>query len=144
MSKIRVWTSDGRWSDEISGLDKVYLIKEAIRRRCDLISYEDAVESLKGFEINHYPVSSFLIDDDDRYYEDGVVDHEKEEWVLISLNQELPLSQAESFILPLVVLKELQIKDPTLSAKYAQIISAVKVPTPTPNGYCILMRFEDE
>jgi len=144
MSKIRVWSSDGQWSDEISGLDKVYLMKVAIRRQCILENYEDAVESLKGFEINHYPVSNFLDTDHDYYYEDGVVDREKEERFLSHLNNELPLSQVESFIMPLAVLKGMQKGDSSLSAKYDQIISAVKVPTPIPNGYCILMRFEDE
>jgi len=144
MSKIRVWTSDGRWSDEISGLDKVFLIKDAIRRQLYLISYEDAVAALEGFEINHYRVSDFLDSDGDYYNEDGIVIDENEESILSSLNRELPLSQAQSFIMPLAVLKQMQSKDPSLSAKYNQIISAVKVPTPTPNHYCILMRFEDE
>ena len=144
MSKIRVWTSDGQWSAEIPGLDKVYLIKTAIRRQCDLSSYDDAVESLDGFEINHYPVSNFLINEDYYYYEDGIVDHQKEEWLLASINKELPLSQVEFFIMPLAVLKGMQKGTPSLSAKYDQIISAVKAPVPTPKGYCISLRFEDE
>ena len=153
MSKIRVWTSDGRWSDEISGLDKVFFIKEAIRRQLYLISYEDAVEALDGFEINHYLVSDCLDEDGDYYNEDGIVNYEKEDSVLFSLNKRVPLSQAESFIMPLAVLKGMRDKgvrdkegrvDHSLSAKYDQIISAVKVPTPTPKGYCIIMRFEDD
>ena len=30
MSVIKVWNGDGRWSEEIHGLDKVYFIKAAI------------------------------------------------------------------------------------------------------------------
>jgi len=143
MSKIRVWTSDGRWSDEILGLDKVYLIKEAIRRRLFLINYEDAEEDLDGFEINHCPVSDFLDEDGDYYNEDDIVRPENKEKFLYSLNKRLPLSQAQSFIMPLDVLKGMR-DDHSLSAKYDQIISLVKVPTPTPKGYCILMQFMDE
>lgn len=144
MSKIRVWTSDGRWSDELSGLDKVFLIKKAIRLRLFLTCYEDAVEALEGFEMNHYLVSSFLDMFGDYYNADGIVNHENEELILSSINRELPFSQVQSFIMPLAVLIQMKKKDLSLSAKYDQIISAAKVPTTPPKGYCLLMSFEDE
>ena len=143
MSKIRVWT-DGRWSDEISGLDKVYLIKTAIQSQLYLISYEDAVEALEGFEINHYRVTDFLDKDGDYYNEDGIVNQKKEESFLNYLNKKIPLSQVQSFITPLAVLKVMKTKEPSLAAIYEKIISATKAPIPTPKGYCLNIKFEDE
>ena len=143
MSKIRVW-ANGRWSDEISGLDKVYLIKTAIQSQLYLISYEDAVKALEGFEINHYIVSDVLDKDGDYYNEDGIVNKENEESILKSLNRIIPLSQAKSFIMPLAVLEVMKKREPTLAAIYEKIISAAKAPTTDPSKYCVFLRFEDE
>ena len=80
----------------------------------------------------------------DYYNADGIVNHENEELILSSINKELPFSQVQSFIIPLAVLKQMQKKDHALSAKYDQVISAAKVPTPTPKHYCLFLRFMDE
>ena len=144
MSRIRVWTSDGRWSDEISGLDKVFLIKKAIRLSLFLTCYEEAVDSLDGYEINGCPVSDKLDDNDSLYFKDNIVDHELEEIVLDRLCRSLQLDQAETFVFPFDVLKRMKKDDLSLSAKYDQIISAAKVPAPTPKHYCLFLRFMDE
>lgn len=36
MSSIKVWTSDGNWSEPVNGCDKIHLIKEAIERECSI------------------------------------------------------------------------------------------------------------
>ena len=143
MSVINVW-AEGRWSEAIPGLDKVYLIKTAIQLRLWLTSYEDAVSSLEGFEINGNPVSDKLEDHDSHYFADDIVDDELEKSVLKMLYRQLHLHQATFFVFPLDVLIQMKKKDHSLSAKYDQIISAAKVPIPTPKGYCVLLQFKDE
>ena len=138
MSVIKVW-ADGRWSNDIHGLDKVYLIKEAIKSQCLNLSYEDAASSLEGFEINGKPVVAKPDDFADHFFEDFIMD-EKE---LEDLYRGLHLDQAKFFVFPLDVLKLMPTKDLPLSAKYNQIISAAKAPSHT-SGYCVLLKFEDE
>ena len=145
MSRIRVWTSEGKWSDEIRGLDKVYLMKTAILKQCCLTNEVDASESLEGFEIDYRWVADALwqLDDSD-YYIDNIVDHEKDERFIRLVNKQTPFKDAKFFIIPLAVLKEMQKDDPSLAAKYEQIINASKAPSPAPKGYCLMLRFENE
>ena len=139
MSVIKVW-ADGRWSKDIPGLDKVYLMKEAIKSRCLNLSYEDAASSLEGFEINGKPVITKPKDYVDHFFDDFIM-AEKE---LEELYRGLHLDQAKFFVFPLDVLELMPTRDLPLSAKYNQIISAAKAPTYTPKGYCVFLKFEDE
>ena len=67
MSVIKVWNGDGRWSEAISGLDKVYFIKAAIlsayapEDRWMSSGYEDC---LSGFELNGQTISPDELDGD--------------------------------------------------------------------------------
>lgn len=37
MSSIRVWTSNGKWSEEVKGLDKIHFMKETVKE--NLLDY---------------------------------------------------------------------------------------------------------
>ena len=142
MSVIKVWNGDGRWSEEIHGLDKVYFIKAAIlsayapEDRWMSSGYEDC---LSGFELNGQTISPDELD--------GAF-YRQEEWDLFWSFFEgkisMHFSDIYSFIIPLVVLESLRKEDKSLSRKYEQIITAAKVPVAPPVGYCLCIRFEDE
>jgi hypothetical protein len=143
MSKIRVWSSDGQWSKAICGLDKVYLLKKAI-----LAQYApeemfddpgDYVGLMDGFEINGIPISA----------DDFPADHYKRDewdwfWAAFQGRMKLQLNNVEAFTVPIAVLRKMSRKDPSLAAKYNEIISASKAPATTPRGYCVILKFEDE
>ena len=142
MSKIKVW-ADGRWSDEILGLDKVHLIKKSILSQyepMDDFDYPDDYEDpLDGFEINGRPISAV----------DFEADHYKnEKWGLFwgSLRGciKIELKDAQTFTMPIAVLRKMSRDDSSLSAKYDEIISASKAPASTPKGYCLNLKFKDE
>ena len=142
MSKIRVWTTDGQWSDEIQGLDKVYLIKKSILLNYAPEEYWDSSgydTCLAGFELDGQPLSP----------DDFNGSHYKEKewewfWRTFQGGTRIDFSKVRFFTLPIVVLKSLQKKDTSLSEKYNQIISSAKTPAAIPNGYCLILRFEDE
>lgn len=135
MSKIRVWTSDGQWSDLISGLDKCYLIKKSIQTAYEPGREFEEGDSLEGFEIDGRIIHDDFFDDN------GFL---PEEWRKLKSEHNIDIAEAKSFIMPLKVLEKMRDKDPTLSAKYDQIISAVGVPETVPAWYCLMMRFWDE
>ena len=142
MSVIKVWT-DGRWSNEIKGLDKVHLVKEAIlaqyspKERFD--DPEDYEGLMDGFEINGIPISAEVFNEDSYNHEDwGWF------WGSFQGRIEVELKNVETFTMPIAVLRKLSRDDSSLSAKYDEIISASKAPASTPRGYCLMLRFEDE
>jgi len=142
MSVIRVWTTDGRWSGEIKGLDKVYLIKEAIlqqyapEEQWESTGYD---ECLNGFELDGQPISPEDFDGNWYVNENWVYF-----WTAFQGKVKISLPNVKTFTLPIVVLHSLQRKDPSLSDKYGQILSAAKTPAALPRGFCLLLRFENE
>lgn len=142
MSKIKVW-ADGRWSDEILGLDKVHLIKKAILSQyapMDELEYSDDYDDLMdGFEINGIPISA----------DDFDADHYKNVewswfWGSFQGSLKIELKDVQTFTMPIAVLRKMSRDDSSLSAKYDEIISASKAPASTPRGYCLNLKFEDE
>ena len=142
MSVIKVW-ADGRWSNPICGLDKVYLIKTAILSQyspADYLDNPDDYESLlDGFEINGTHI----------YADDFQEDHYKSKewdrfWRRFQGHMKFELKNVESFTFPIAVLRHMCRADASLSAKYDEIIEASKAPVSTPGGYCLFLKFEDE
>lgn len=142
MSVIKVWNGDGRWSEAISGLDKVYFIKAAIlsayapEDRWMSSGYEDC---LSGFELNGQTISPDELDG-------AFYTQEKWDlfWSFFEGEIKMNFSDIYSFIIPLVVLESLRKEDKSLSGKYEQIITAAKAPVAPPVGYCLFLRFEDK
>lgn len=67
MSRIKVWTSKGNWSEEISGIDKASVIKDSLRVGQDYI--RDAGEK-ESFE-PHFEMDFKEVDDLMCRYQDG-------------------------------------------------------------------------
>lgn len=151
MSVIKVWAK-GRWSKRIHGLDKVYFIKKALLSQYapeECFEYCGDYENLmNGFEINGIPISVSDFSAGDYKSDFWGEDYKCLDWSLFwgsftrSLN--VQLENVEIFTLPIVVLRQMSSEDPYLSAKYDEIISASKAPEPTPRGYSILLKFENE
>lgn len=143
MSKIKVYTSKGNWSEDVVGLDKLHIIKDAIRSMC--ICCDD--EPLKGFEIDN----SELDDDFDRNAieqfldDDGKIIEIDRFWSRFhGANKHVKIREAKTFKLPLNTLKLISKKYRYLTSIYDEIISLALVPVPTPKDYCLLLKFEDE
>lgn len=150
MSKIKVYTSKGNWSEDVVGLDKVHLIKDAIRTMClcyDNRTSELINEPLKDFEIDR----SELDDDFDRnaieqFLDDnGKIIEVDRFWAHFNdVNQHVKIREAKTFKLPLNTLKSISKDYRYLTSIYDEIISRALVPAPTPKDYCLLLKFEDE
>jgi len=142
MSVIKVW-ADGRWSNAIHGLDKVFLLKKAILSQyfpeeC-FDNPEDYEGLMDGFEINGIPISAEDFNEDSYKRNDwGWF------WGSFQGRIKVELKNVETFTVPIAVLRKMRRDDSSLSAKYDEIISASKVPASTPMGYSIILRFEDE
>ena len=135
MLVIKVWNGDGRWSEAISGLDKVYFIKASIlsayapEDRWMSSGYEDC---LSDFELNGQTISPDKLDG-------AFYTQEKWDlfWSFFEGEIKMNFSDIYSFIITLVVLESLRKEDKSLSRKYEQIITAAKVPVAPPVGYCL-------
>ena len=140
MSVIKVWNGDGRWSEAISGLDKVYFIKAAIlsayapEDRWMSSGYEDC---LSDFELTGQTISPDELD--------GAF-YREEEWDLFwdffQRKIKMNISDIKTFIVPFWVLESLRKVDKSLYGKYEQITTAAKAPVAPPVGYCLFLRFE--
>lgn len=138
MADIRVWTSQGQWSnDVITGLDKIDLIKAAIMQEyCP--NYDEDYE-LGGLEIDHISLSSENFDADD-YENDLNAFWRKFEGEFKSETGK-KLDSAVTLKVRLSTLNRLA-ADSHLSTAYKAIIAAACVPTPVPANYCLLLKFE--
>lgn len=133
MSKIRVWTSAGEWSEAITGLDKVDLIKAVVLREyCP--NYDEEYE-LPGLEIDGENISSEDFDAED--YEGNI----NEFWRKFEGKRKLHISDVKTITARLSTFREMA-AHPYLSAAYNAIITAACVPTHASAGYCLLLKFE--
>ena len=150
MSKIKVWTSDGEWSKEVEGLDKMHLMKETIHlyASCAEDKYGNPIpHPLEGFEID-----SKEINDDFEMGTGSFVDPKPGEtlevdsfWIHFRVANGCDiLSKAKTFKLPLPALRSLEKEDPLCAPLYDELITAAKVPTTASKDYCLLFKFEDE
>lgn len=131
MSRIKVWTSKGNWSKEILGIDKVGLIKTAIKfGERFLRGYEDDREP--HFEMDFCVLEEYVLEEAER----GELRYD------FSLYGDV--RKAKSFIMPLVVLQQLAGYKTILQAAYKALIEAADVPASAGKDYCLLMEFENE
>lgn len=129
MSIIKVWTPEGNWSkEEVYGLDKVHLIKCAVRFGVDDIRSDGEPH----FELNHNELTeSDLIGDD--------LD------LLDRLDPRLyKLSESKSFLMPLAVLKCMADRKSYLQEVYKRLLELAKVPVGAGKDYHIMLKFENE
>lgn len=141
MSRIRVWTSEGKWSEEVVGLDKINLLK-----RTFLYAWptEDEYDDDGKFLLENYSFN------DDRslilepYDEEFALDYP---WRHIKGldDKNVRLEDINSFQMPISVLKHLR-DDPKYSylhMVYNELIEAAKIPSGM-KVLCLRLLFEDE
>ena len=86
MSKITVWTSKGKWSEEVTGCDKIHLMKHAIKKEAE--KFRDAHKSKKGGELEFTDVERCLL-----CYKDGTTAYFTKHWSGIQIdNKRIDLS----------------------------------------------------
>ena len=126
MSIIKVWTPKGNWSkEEVCGLDKVHLIKCAVRFGVEYICSDGEPH----FELNHNELTeSDLIGDD-----------------LDRLDPRLNgLSESKSFLMPLTVLKCMADRKSYLQEVYKRLLKLAEVPVGAGEDYNVMLKFENE
>ena len=126
MSIIKVWTPKGNWSkEEVCGLDKVHLIKCAVRFGVEYICSDGEPH----FELDNKALTeSDLIGDgldrlDPRLYR---------------------LSESKSFLMPLTVLKCMADRKSYLQEVYKRLLELAVVPIGAGEDYNIMLKFENE
>ena len=127
MSRIRVWTSEGKWSEEVVGLDKINLLKRAF-----LYAWPPEDE---------YDDRSLILEPYDEDIEfDSPWRHIKD-----SDDKIVRLEDINSFQMPLSALKHLRddSKYSYLSAVFNELIDAAKIPSGI-KVVCLRLLFEDE
>ena len=126
MSIIKVWTPKGNWStEEVCGLDKVHLIKCAVRSGVEYICSDGEPH----FELkeNELTESDLIGDDLDR------------------LDPRLyNLSESKFFLMPLVVLKRMADSKSYLREVYKRLLQLAEVPVGAGEDYNIMLKFENE
>ncbi len=156
MSKITVWTSKGRWSEEVNGCDKVHLMKQAIRKeakkfneapadykelgdvRRASIHYKDGTmghitDHWSGIQIDNKLVNMSVFFD---YYKN--LDHD----ILNKYIREQKFSDVCFFTMKLSTLQEMAEEEKTMTKLYERLIKLAEV---SEEGVSRLMfMFEDE
>ena len=131
MSKIRVWTPQGDWSEEVIGLDKVNLMKKAISDAVYEYLYEDD-SPIESFEIDCRGCvwTTYNLRNDDTLYWD---------------DKEHRIKEAKSFKMPLHTLESMIKKATYLSDVYQKLKVLAKIPAGTVvDNYWLMFKFEDE
>lgn len=126
MSIIKVWTPKGNWSkEEVCGLDKVYLIKCAVRFGVKYICSDG--EPHFELDLNALTESDLIGDGLDR------------------LDPRLyRLSESKSFLMPLTVLKCMADRKSYLQEVYKRLLELAEVPVGAGEDYNIMLKFENE
>ena len=135
MSKIRVWTPQGDWSEEVIGLDKVNLMKEAISD----VYYEN-LKYNRG-ELEGY-MENIEIDCRDCVWSTYERHSDK---TLYWYDKEHRIKEAKSFKMPLHTLESMIKKATYLSDVYQKLKDLAEIPAGTAvDNYWLLFKFEDE
>ena len=126
MSIIKVWTPKGNWStEEVCGLDKVHLIKCAVRSGVEYICSDGEPH----FELKENELTACVLIGDD----------------LDRLDPRLyRLSESKSFLMPLVVLKSMADRKSYLREVYKRLLELAEVPVGAGEDYNIMLKFEYE
>lgn len=156
MSKITVWTSKGRWSEEVNGCDKVHLMKQAIRKEAKKFS-----EALADYKELGDVIRAAI------HHKDGTMGHITDHWSGIQIDNKLvnmsnffdynkifdhdffnkyireqKFSDVCFFTMKLSTLQEMAVEEKTMTKLYERLIKLAEV---SEEGVSRLMfMFEDE
>lgn len=148
MSNIKVWIgTEGRWSKNYSGLDKVHIIKEAIVFMCHEFNDDDIDVVLKDIEIDAREIEVSFREYHPESIVEGVVQDEFVWWGELEKLNHIQIASARILKLPLSLFEKMAALEKTkghIFAAYKDLFKAAKVPDPIPEGYCLLFGFEEE
>ena len=159
MSSIRVWIgSEGVWSEEFIGIDKVHFIKDAVLRWCRIIMPSDEIEpeeiaaivALNDLEFDGRSVNisedSYRPEEVDQMTRE-ILSDERIRLTVLENDNKLKISSTRILKLPLSIFEEM-IKWEKVYGHFFSIYKAMylaaKCPKPAPEGYCLLFKFKDE
>lgn len=153
MSIIKVWTSDGNWSEGVDGCDKVHLMKQAVLSEC---GYLDERYGKKISFDGRYYMGEYHDKDKHAYIQEIIYD----DWLQIdnkAINQArlldhnmridisgLDFKNANFFKMRLTTLRDMAENEETMSALYNKLIKLAKVPEKVNGGYCLFFMFSEE
>ena len=152
MSSIKVWTSDGDWSEAVEGCDKVHLMKEAIACECSIakdnckgkkelcrdlfvgiIKEEDGSKTEKVFHMSCLQIDNKAIDVAELMDEEWKIDYYK-----------LDFKNASFFKMRLSSLCKMAEVEERMSVVYNKLIDLAKVPEKRSEDYCLFFMFANE
>lgn len=170
MSKISVLTPLGQWSEPIVGLDKIHLLKEAIQFEFDILHAEwkerrgckdacidydevkllDDEEELRRAD-NHLelfmPLCELEINTKKitkRSMNNNPTENPRIDWKYFKTTSGVDLSKAKLLKMRLGTLQQMADSATYLAPIYKELIAAAKVPSPTPEYYCLTFKFKNE
>lgn len=152
MATIKVWVgADGKWSEGISGLDKMHIIKHAILLECRsrFNEHDEDWDAMLGVEIDANEIY-VTKKEYNRDYIGGDNLVERACWSNIEQRNHIQLESARLLKLPyntFVKMVNAEKKTGYLYPVYLNIFKALKVEeddVQAKKGYCLLLKIEDE
>ncbi len=158
MSSIRVLIGpEGKWSKEFLGVDKVHFIKDAVLRWCRKIMPSDEIDSeeiaaivaLNDLELNGFAVrvKGFYHPMEVDQMTREILSNERISFKVFENDNNLKIISTRILQLPLSIFGEM-VKWEKDHGHYFSIYNAMylaaKCPDPAPEGYCLLLKFDDE
>jgi len=152
MSTIKVWTSDGNWSEGVDGCDKVHLMKVAI-----MIERDIAYENCNGKWLDYNDLFNAAFEHPDGTITHGQIHHSglqidnktvdlryllDDNWNIDFKCVEL--KNASFFKMRLSTLRKMAEENEIMSAVYNELIERAKVPEKAPKSFFLLFMFSDE
>lgn len=153
MSIIKVWTSDGNWSEGVNGCDKIHLMKQAVLFECWYL--KDRYSKEISFNGRYY-IGEYHDKEKHAYIQEIIYD----DWLQIdnkAINpaqlldydmnidiSKLDFKNANFFKTRLTTLREMAENEETMSTLYNELIERAKIPEKINGGYCLLFMFSEE
>jgi hypothetical protein len=150
MSTIKVWTSDGNWSEGVDGCDKVHLMQQAFFSECWYLKERYGKEI--SFDGGCYRGGYY--DKDKKTHKQEII---PDNWLQIDNKDINPASHymrkdfsgldfknANFFKMRLTTLRDMAEREKTMSALYNKLIELAKVPEKVNGGYCLFFMFSEE
>lgn len=153
MSIIKVWSSNGNWSEGVDGCDKIHLMKRAVLNEC--ISLRERYGKNISFDGRYY-IGEYHDKEKHAHVQEIIYDtwlqidnHAINPARLINYDMQIDISKldfknANFFKMRLTTLLDMAENEEIMSALYNELIEQAKVPEEVNGGYCLLFMFCEE